>query len=66
VVENINEHFDVFIYNRFSKLLASYRGDFAGWDGIYNGKEQPTDDYWYVIIDRLKNKQYSGHFTLKR
>ena len=39
---------------------------FTGWDGIYNGKPMPSDDYWYLITVEDIRKQYTGHFTLKR
>ncbi len=45
----------------------SVEGDyFDGWDGEYNGKPMPSDDYWYLITVEDIRKQYTGHFTLKR
>lgn len=43
--------------------LGSY---FSGWNGEYNGKPMPSDDYWYLITVEDIRKQYTGHFTLKR
>ncbi len=55
------------IFDRFHRLLATFKGDeFAGWDGNYNGHQMPMDDYWYVITVPDRNQQFSGHFTLKR
>jgi gliding motility-associated-like protein len=39
---------------------------FEGWNGEYNGKPMPSDDYWYLITVEDIRKQYTGHFTLKR
>lgn len=53
------------IYDRFSKLLIRYEGNFTPWNGIYLGNPQQATDYWYLIT--LKGgKTFSGHFTLKR
>ena len=55
------------IFDRFHRLLATFKGDeFKGWDGNYNGHQMPMDDYWYVITVPDRNQQISGHFTLKR
>lgn len=56
---------EIFIFNRYGKLLAQLNPKNVGWDGRYNGKNMPIDDYWYQV--NLKNgKQYQGHFSLKR
>lgn len=65
-IKGVGESTDVYIYDRFDKLLAVYKGDFKNWDGIYNGHLMPADDYWYIIVDNAINKRYVGHFTLKR
>jgi gliding motility-associated-like protein len=55
----------IYIYDRFGKLLKQISAVGLGWDGIFNGKLMPADDYWFTIQlpDRRINK---GHFTLKR
>lgn len=55
----------VFIYNRYGKLLTSFYGNQSGWDGSYNGKLMPTSDYWFVV-ERANGLTHTGHFTLKR
>lgn len=55
----------VYIYNRYGKLLISFSGDQIGWDGSYNGKIMPTNDYWFVV-ERENGLTHTGHFTLKR
>jgi gliding motility-associated-like protein len=66
VIKNIHEHCEVYIFNRHDLCLAKYKGNFTSWDGIYNGRLLPTDDYWYLIIDNKRIKRYTGHFTLRR
>jgi gliding motility-associated-like protein len=40
----------------------------APWDGIYQGHNLPTGDYWYVIKLKGENddREFVGHFTLYR
>jgi len=56
---------EVYIFDRFGKILTFFRGDDVGWDGTYNGQNMPTNDYWFVVM-RDNGKIYRGHFTLKR
>ncbi|MEN8884996.1 MAG: T9SS type B sorting domain-containing protein, partial [Winogradskyella sp.] len=55
----------VYIYNRYGKLLTGFTGNTIGWDGTFNGKNMPSSDYWFVI-ERRNGKTHTGHFTLKR
>jgi len=53
------------IYNRFGKLLKQISSDSQGWDGIFNGQQLPSTDYWYVV--KLEDGRIEkGHFSLKR
>ncbi len=53
------------IFDRFGKLLKEFSASSAGWDGNYNGRPMPSNDYWFK--GKLANGQeFSGHFTLKR
>ena len=57
----------VSIFDRWGKLLASYNaGDGTDWNGVYNGVEMPSTDYWYEIQIKEIKKTYTGHFTLIR
>jgi len=40
----------IYIFDRFGKLLVTLYGDSRGWDGRYNSKEMPSNDYWYKIV----------------
>ena len=56
---------EITVYDRYGKLLTSFKGDDSGWDGTYNGYNMPTSDYWFVV-NRRNGRIYKGHFTLKR
>ncbi|WP_159951250.1 T9SS type B sorting domain-containing protein [Polaribacter septentrionalilitoris] len=59
------------IFNRFGKLISKVDIDGQGWNGTYNGKTLPSDDYWYSIelipADNTKPPIIKkGHFSLLR
>ncbi len=63
---------EVFIFDRYGKLLKQLDESTIGWDGTFNGRPLPSSDYWFkfdyardeggVIVARNKR----AHFTLKR
>lgn len=53
------------IYDRYGKLLKQLDPAGKGWDGMYNGQQMPSDDYWFqVTLD--DGQMHSGHFSLLR
>lgn len=54
----------IYIYDRYGKLLKQLTPD-EGWDGISNGYEMPSDDYWFLAITK-NNERQIGHFSLIR
>ena len=59
----------VFIFNRFGKVVAQINIDNPGWDGTFNSRILPSDDYWYSInlIDRNgKTTNMKGNLSLVR
>jgi len=55
------------IFDRFGKLIMTYEGTNAGWDGKINGKEVPSDTYWYQItFPAYTKKPITGNVTLIR
>lgn len=52
------------IYDRFGKLIYEGEGTDNGWDGMYNGHNLPSTDYWYVVNVPEIDRQFQGHFTL--
>jgi len=69
VVKNLDKYpsATVRLYDRFGKKLCDMTSaEMEAWDGMYNGRELPSTDYWYEIqIDEI-DKIYVGHFTLIR
>lgn len=55
----------VYIYDRYGKLLVSFNTDSIGWDGTVNGLPLPSSDYWFSLI-RQDGSTFKSHFTLKR
>ena len=60
------EYSDIQIFNRFGKLLASIPPN-GHWDGTYNGRTLPSDDYWFTMTvtdpDNISTT-YVKHFSL--
>lgn len=61
----------LYIFDRYGKLIKELDPDGGkGWDGTYNGKILPADDYWFQVqVEDLKtgNTQiYKNHFSLIR
>lgn len=60
---------EVYIYDRFGKILAKINSLEQGWNGEYNGIILPADDYWFSSILTDKNgiqKIRKGHFSIIR
>ena len=62
---------EVYIYNRFGKVVAKLNLNEQGWDGTYNGKTLPSGDYWVTIklIPVNTDKKIifkTGNFSLLR
>lgn len=56
---------DIFIFDRYGKLLKQLNPSSTGWDGTFNGLLLPSDDYWFSV--KLENGRiFKGHFALKR
>ena len=63
--ETFNSNAQIFIYDRYGKLIKQIFSTSDGWDGTYIGKQMPADDYWYTI--KLEDgREAKGHFSLKR
>ena len=60
----------IYIFDRFGKLLKQLDPDGVGWDGLYNGTQMPATDYWFKIIyiegADSAQKEFKAHFSLKR
>lgn len=52
------------IFDRFGKLVKQLLYN-ESWDGTYNGRNLPSDDYWFLVT-RKDGREFRGHFSLKR
>ncbi len=61
------ENMEVMVFDRYGRMLAEFRGNEKGWDGLYQGKQLPSGDYWFtIILNDVDNREFTGHFTLYR
>ncbi|SHG11822.1 gliding motility-associated C-terminal domain-containing protein [Flavobacterium fluvii] len=63
-----NPNAPIFIFDRYGKLLKEITPTTAGWNGMYNGQQLPSTDYWFTVDYDEKgiSKIFKSHFTLKR
>ena len=55
----------IHIFDRYGRLLAKIEPNSNGWDGNFNGRPLPSNDYWFRAISDSSG-QIQGHFALKR
>lgn len=65
ISQNFNAKSVISVYDRYGKLLYQFQPLSSGWNGIYNGKLMPSDDYWYSV-ELQDGRTAKGHFSLKR
>jgi gliding motility-associated-like protein len=59
----------VVIYDRFGKILTQIKTSNSGWDGTYNGRQMPSDDYWFSVSYTDEDQvaqEFKAHFAMKR
>ncbi len=62
----------IYIFDRYGKLLKQLRPGGAGWDGTYNGKIMPSSDYWFRVEfneprdPNMRRRVFAGSFSLIR
>ena len=55
----------VLIFDRHGKLLATQNANSIGFNGIYNGSQLPSTDYWFTA-NFGDGITFTGHFALRR
>lgn len=55
----------IHIFDRYGKQLSSIKAGTRGWDGVYNGQELPSTDYWFRL-EKSDGRVHIGHFSLLR
>lgn len=53
------------LYRKQKDLSARGMNNIEFWDGTYNGKLMPSDDYWFYIT-REDGEIHKGHFGIIR
>ncbi|PRX42851.1 T9SS type B sorting domain-containing protein [Salegentibacter salegens] len=59
----------LYVFDRYGKLIKELTPNGEGWDGTYNGRTLPADDYWFRVEFEMQNgtsDHYGTNFTLKR
>ncbi|WP_313805134.1 choice-of-anchor L domain-containing protein [Flavobacterium sp.] len=56
---------ELFIFDRYGRLLKQLSPSGIGWDGQIAGQQFPSTDYWFVL-DLKNGRTVKGHFSLKR
>ena len=56
---------NVYVFDRFGKLIAILDPLGPGWDGYYKGNPLPSTDYWYKV-ELEDGRILKGHFSLIR
>ena len=56
------------IFDRYGKMIKEINTTANGWDGTFNGKPLPANDYWFTAnyLENNKTMQFKSHFSLKR
>jgi len=66
----VPDNAQVFIFDRFGKLIKQIFSNSLGWDGTYAGEPVPSSSYWFrVEYEELVTrdpKVFVGNFILKR
>ena len=69
ISRNFYQSGSVSIFNRYGKLISKHNIDDIGWNGTYNGKILPSNNYWFYaeLLDlNGKVRRRSGNFSLLR
>ncbi|GIZ14056.1 T9SS type B sorting domain-containing protein [Capnocytophaga catalasegens] len=58
---------EITIFDRYGRKIAELKPG-QGWNGLYQGRELPTGDYWFILHLREPDddRVFKGHFTLYR
>jgi gliding motility-associated-like protein len=65
ISEVFQSNSQVYIYDRYGKLLRILINSQDSWDGTINGAKMPSSDYWFSV-QLQDGRTFTGNFTLKR
>src|SRR5690554_206187 len=74
---NAYHNAEIYIFDRYGKLLKQLNPTGEGWDGTYNGTPLPASDYWFKVVydepvtdaegnTTTRRKEFKAHFAIKR
>jgi len=61
----MNQSAEIYIFDRFGKLLKQFSSNEAGWDGNSNNEPLPSSSYWFTA-KLFDGAEFKGYFALKR
>ena len=67
--DSLQDHSELYIFDRYGKLLKQIAPNGPGWNGTYNGHDMPSTDYWFLlkyISASGQAKEFKDNFSLKR
>jgi gliding motility-associated-like protein len=56
---------NIYIFDRYEKLLKELDPLSDGWDGTFLGNPMPQTDYWFKVLLQ-DGRELKGHFSLIR
>ncbi|MEE1900197.1 T9SS type B sorting domain-containing protein [Flavobacterium rakeshii] len=56
---------EIYIFDRYGKLIISFGPNYEGWDGTFHGNRLPSTDYWF-LVKRQDGREHKGHFSMVR
>jgi gliding motility-associated-like protein len=63
---DFNADSNIYIFDRYGKLLKQLDPLSKGWDGTYLGKPMPATDYWFRVYLSEDGREFKGNFSLIR
>ncbi|GLB49922.1 T9SS type B sorting domain-containing protein [Neptunitalea lumnitzerae] len=64
------ENAQVFIFDRYGKMVKQMNATSDGWNGTFNGNQMPSSDYWFKVVYTEPStgevREFNSHFALKR
>ena len=59
---------EIYIFDRYGKLIKRLRPSGQGWDGTHNGYPLAATDFWFTVkfMENGVEKLFKSHFSLKR
>ncbi len=59
---------EIHIFDRYGKLIKQIVPGGNGWDGLFNGQNLPSTDYWFTVKykENGAEKLFKAHFSMKR